>query len=89
MAHNPGFLKLVEQVKSRIQECTIQDVKANMDRGEQFHFLDVREDHEFAKDYAKGTIHLGRGILERSMENSFDVNFLSIKWIFENTKGEV
>ena len=32
------------------------------------HFLDVREDHEFAKDHAKGARHLGKGIIERDVE---------------------
>ena len=68
MKHNPGFLKLVEQAKQLIKECTIAEVKAKLDRGEPFHFIDVREDHEFAKDHAKGARHLGRGILERDIE---------------------
>ena len=68
MGHNPGFLKVVEQAKQRIKECTIADVKAKMDRGDRFHLVDVREDHEFAKDYVKGARHLGRGILERDVE---------------------
>ncbi len=68
MGHNPGFLKVVEQAKQRIKECTIADVKAKMDRGDRFHLVDVREDHEFAKDHVKGARHLGRGILERDVE---------------------
>jgi len=28
----------------------------------------VREDHEFAKDHAKGARHLGKGIIERDIE---------------------
>lgn len=68
MKHNPGFLKLVEQAKQLIKECTIAEVKAKLERGESFHFIDVREDHEFAKDHAKGARHLGRGILERDIE---------------------
>jgi rhodanese-related sulfurtransferase len=68
MQHNPGFLKLVEQAKRRVRECTIADVKTKLDRGAPFHFLDVREDHEFAQDHAKGARHVGRGILERDIE---------------------
>lgn len=68
MQHNPGFLKLVEHAKRNIQECTIDQVKAKLDRGDCFHFIDVREDHEFAKDHAQGARHLGRGILERDIE---------------------
>jgi rhodanese-related sulfurtransferase len=33
------------------------------------HFIDVREDHEYAKDHAKGARHLGKGILERDIES--------------------
>jgi rhodanese-related sulfurtransferase len=68
MKHNPGFLRLAEEAKRRIKECTIAEVNAKLKRGESFHFLDVREDHEFAKDHAKGARHLGRGILERDIE---------------------
>jgi rhodanese-related sulfurtransferase len=68
MKHNPGFLQLVDQAKRRIKECTVAEVKARLDRGERVHFLDVREDHEFAKDHAKGARHLGKGIIERDIE---------------------
>jgi rhodanese-related sulfurtransferase len=68
MKHNPGFLKLVEQAKRTIKECTIGDVKVKLDHGDPFHLIDVREDNEFAKDHAKGAAHLGRGILERDIE---------------------
>lgn len=68
MAHSPGFLKLVEEAKKRVKECTIAEVKARLDAGKTFHFIDVREDHEWAKDHAAGARHLGRGILERDIE---------------------
>lgn len=68
MKHNPGFLKLVEQARQQIKECTIDQVKGKLDRGEVFEFLDVREDHEYTQDHARGASHLGRGILERDIE---------------------
>ena len=68
MKHNPQFLKLVDEVRKRVNECTVADAKARLDRGEPLHFIDVREDHEFAKDHAKGARHLGKGILERDIE---------------------
>lgn len=68
MEHNPRFLKLVDEVRKRVNECTVADAKARLDRGEPLHFIDVREDHEFAKDHAKGARHLGKGILERDIE---------------------
>lgn len=68
MTHNPGFLKLVDAVKPRIRECSIAEVKAKLDRGERLHFVDVREDREFAKARAAGAKHIGRGVLERDIE---------------------
>ena len=68
MQHNPEFVKLVEEARRRIRECTVGDVKMKLDRGERFHFIDVREDNEFAVDHAKGALHVGRGILERDIE---------------------
>jgi rhodanese-related sulfurtransferase len=68
MNHSPGFLALVAEAKTRVKECTIADVKARQDRGEAFQFVDVREDHEFAVDHARGARHIGRGVLERDVE---------------------
>lgn len=68
MTHNPGFLKLVDEARARVKEWTVAQAKARLDRGEVQHFLDVREDHEFAKDHAKGACHLGKGIIERDVE---------------------
>ena len=68
MKHNPGFLKLVDAARARVKECTVTQAKARLDRGDVMHFLDVREDHEFAKDHAKGARHLGKGIIERDVE---------------------
>lgn len=69
MKHNPGFLNSVERAKRTIKECTSTDVKGRLDRREPFHFIDVREDEEFARDRAKGARHIGRGVIERDIEN--------------------
>src|SRR3954452_24011471 len=68
MQHSPGFLALVTDARKRIKECGIGDVRARLDRGEPFHFVDVREDGEFAVDRAAGARHIGRGVLERDVE---------------------
>ena len=68
--HSAGFLKLVEDAKSRVRELTVDQVKAKVDRGEHFMLVDVREDNEWAKDHVTGAIHLGRGIIERDAEKS-------------------
>ncbi|GMV50730.1 sulfurtransferase [Nitrospirales bacterium NOB] len=68
MQHNPGFLKLVEEAKQRIRECSISEVQGKLERGERFHFVDVREDHEYEEDHAAGAVHLGKGVIERDVE---------------------
>ena len=69
MQHSPGFLALVNDAKKRVKECGIADVRARLVRGERFHFVDVREDNEFTLDHAAGARHIGRGVLERDIEN--------------------
>lgn len=69
MHHAPGFLKLVNDAKSRVKETTVDDVKRRLDRGDQFILVDVREESEFAKDHLPGAVHLGKGIIERDIES--------------------
>jgi rhodanese-related sulfurtransferase len=66
--HSPRFLKLVEEAKRNVRELTVEQVKAKLDRGEKFYLVDVREDGEWAKDHLPGAVHLGKGILERDVE---------------------
>ena len=66
--HSPGFLKIVKDAKQRIRETTVDEVKARLDRHEKFVILDVREQSEFAKDHLPGAIHLGKGVIERDIE---------------------
>jgi rhodanese-related sulfurtransferase len=66
--HSPRFLKIVEETKQRIREVSIDEVKARLDRGQKFLLIDVREESEWAKDHLPGAIHLGKGIIERDVE---------------------
>ena len=66
--HAPGFLKLVADAKSRVRECTVDDVKARLAAGEKFLLVDVREEGEFAAGHAAGAIHMGKGVIERDIE---------------------
>ena len=68
MQHSPGFLALVADARRGIRECTVADVHKRLERGDRFHFIDVREDSEFAVDHAVGARHIGRGLLERDIE---------------------
>lgn len=65
-SHNPGFLKLVNDAKSRVKEVNIDEYQKMPREG---HILvDVREDAEWAAGHATGAVHLSKGIIERDVE---------------------
>src|SRR5438046_1977155 len=69
--HSPRFLKLVEDTKSRVRELNVDQVKAKLDHKEKFQLVDVREESEWSKDHLPGAAHLGKGIIERDVEQRF------------------
>ena len=66
--HSPRFLQIVNDAKKRIREVSVNDVKAKLDRNEKLVLVDVREESEYARDHLPGAIHLGKGIIERDIE---------------------
>jgi len=66
--HTPAFLKIVEDARSRVRECNVDDVKKKLDRGERFHLVDVREDSEWAAGHLPQAEHIGKGVIERDIE---------------------
>ncbi|MDO6524471.1 rhodanese-like domain-containing protein [Motilimonas sp. 1_MG-2023] len=68
MQHSTRFLTLVDQARAQIQETDIPTVKAWLDAGKEFVLIDNREESEWAKGHIPCAIYLGRGILERDIE---------------------
>ena len=68
MAHNPEFLKLVDEAKSRVKETDINGYKKMVANGEKPLLIDTREDNEWAAGHAAGAVHLSKGIIERDIE---------------------
>ncbi len=68
MQHAPGFLKLVEDAKTRVRETNVHEVKKRLDAGEKFVLVDVREESEWAGGHLPGAVHLGKGVIERDIE---------------------
>ena len=68
MQHSPRFLKIVDAARKQVREATVDEIKARLDRGESFVLVDVREESEWAKDHLPGAVHLGKGIIERDIE---------------------
>ena len=69
MNHSPGFLALVNDAKLRVIEITVAEARARLTAKPQILLLDVREDHEWNAGHAAEAVHLGKGILERDLEN--------------------
>jgi len=68
MQHSPKFLSLVNDAKKRVKETNVADVKRRIDAHEKFVLVDVREESEWANGHLPGAIHLGKGIIERDVE---------------------
>jgi rhodanese-related sulfurtransferase len=66
--HSPGFLALVAEAKSRVEETDVEAVRRRVDAGERFHLIDVREDSEWDRGHLPGAVHLGKGVIERDVE---------------------
>ena len=71
MQHSSGFLKLVNDARTRIKELTINQARARLAENPTAVLLDVREDNEWQAGHATQAVHLGKGILERDLEQSF------------------
>lgn len=71
MQHSPGFLKIVEEAKQRVNEIVIEDARNRLDANPKAILLDVREDGEWVAGHISGAEHLGKGILERDIEVRF------------------
>jgi rhodanese-related sulfurtransferase len=68
MHHSPGFLRLVDDARSRVREVTVDELRARLAANPGLVLLDVREDNEWAAGHAAQAQHLGKGILERDLE---------------------
>lgn len=70
--HSQRFLEIVNDAKSRVSECTVNDVQQMQENGEQFHLIDVREESEFQNGHLPSAIHLGKGVIERDIEKTIE-----------------
>jgi rhodanese-related sulfurtransferase len=68
MKHSEGFLKLVNDAKTRIREVTVEDARERMKANDGVRLIDVREDNEWNAAHAADAEHLGKGIIERDIE---------------------
>ena len=68
MKHSEGFLRIVDDAKSRIKEATVSGTRERLAANPEAKLIDVREDKEWNEAHAAGAEHLGKGIIERDIE---------------------
>lgn len=69
MDHSPEFLKLVDDAKTRVEEITVEDAQKRVTEDRTVVLVDVREDSEWQMGHARSAMHIGKGVLERDIEN--------------------
>lgn len=69
MIHSEEFLAIVNDAKIRVRELTVDETQKRMAEGAVL--IDVREDGEFDVAHASGAKHMGRGIIERDIVQTF------------------
>ncbi len=71
MDHAAGFLKLVNEARPYVKEITVDQARERLAKNPQAVLVDVREDNEWNEDHAAQAVHLGKGVLERDLEQMF------------------
>ena len=67
--HSPGFLAIVEDAKSRIQETDVAVISKRLESNDSlFILIDVREDREWNNGHLPNAVHMGKGVIERDLE---------------------
>ncbi len=70
MQHSEGFLKLVDDAKTRVRELSVEETRERLSSDSAAKLIDVREDNEWQKGRAAGALHMGRGVIERDIEHA-------------------
>ncbi len=68
--HSPRFVRLVDEARARIAETDVPRVAERLERGDAFVLVDVREEHEWQEGHLPGAVHLGKGVIERDIEEA-------------------
>jgi rhodanese-related sulfurtransferase len=68
MDHSPGFLRVVEARRGLVDEVSVAEARRRLDETPDALLIDVREESEYEAGHAAGATHLGRGVIERDIE---------------------
>jgi len=68
MSHSPAFLGLIESVRADVRDVSVQQTRDRLRDDPSLQLVDVREDSEWAAGHAAGAVHIGKGVIERDIE---------------------
>lgn len=66
--HSPRFLNIVNEARAQVSECDAAVLRGMLADGRELVVVDVRERHEFEAGHLEGSIHIGKGVIERDIE---------------------
>jgi rhodanese-related sulfurtransferase len=69
MNHNQAFINLVNSLRVSVKESDLEGLQARMQDQAPFVLVDVREESEFRAGHVPDAIWIGKGIIERDIEN--------------------
>lgn len=69
MEHSKEYLEIVDDAKTRIREVTVAETLERQAAGALL--VDVREDNEWDAGHAAGSVHMGRGTIERDIVQTY------------------
>ena len=69
-SHGPRFVALVDAARARIAETTPEAVHRRLRSEDPFVLVDVRERSEWDAGHLPGAVHLGKGVIERDVEDA-------------------
>jgi len=69
MQHSEEFLAITGDARSRVREISVGDAMERLKAGADL--IDVREDYEWDIDHADGARHMGRGVIERDIVQTY------------------
>src|SRR6202140_3791632 len=68
MAHAAQFVRVVTAAKAKIKETNVAEGKRRSAAAENFTLINVREPTSWMQGHLPGALHLGKGIIERDIE---------------------
>ena len=69
--HSDRFVTLVDDAKTRIDEITPEETQEKLKNDDDVVVLDIREQDEWADSRIAGAEYLGRGVIERDIEEEY------------------